>query len=205
VDQTFIRELSRARYGKNRTRFVPVPSELDINSSNSALLGAALVAGLFPKVLVIDPENGQMRTISNNQSASFHPSSVNFGKKATEFGVNYLSYFTLMHSKKLYAWETGPVDDLAMFLLCGEADFKLISNTATIDKKIKFQISPKAHIALKYLRSQLGSLLAHQFRGKPLLESQVPWNELALTVLGKGKIDQDVEAGEHGPVLVSNR
>lgn len=85
-----------ARYGRNRSRFVPLPTELDINSSNAALLGAALVAGLFPKVLAIDPANGQMRTVSNNQPASFHPSSVNFGKKATEFGVNHLSYFTLM-------------------------------------------------------------------------------------------------------------
>ena len=28
-------------------------------------------------------------------------------------------------SKKLYAWETGPVDDLALLLLCGEAEFKV--------------------------------------------------------------------------------
>ena len=28
-------------------------------------------------------------------------------------------------SKKLYAWETGPVDDLAMVLLCGEPEFKV--------------------------------------------------------------------------------
>lgn len=31
-----------------------------------------------------------------------------------------------MHSKRLYAWETGPVDDTALALLCGDiADFKV--------------------------------------------------------------------------------
>ncbi|GLB36275.1 putative P-loop containing nucleoside triphosphate hydrolase protein [Lyophyllum shimeji] len=189
VDRAFVRELSRARYGRHRTRFVSVPPELDVNSGNVSLINAALTAGLFPKILAIDPSNGQMRTISNNQQALFHPSSVNFGKKISEFGVYHLAYFTLMHSKRLYAWETGPVDDMAMLLLCGECDFKLISDSAFIDRKIKFRIPPKSNIALKFLRSQLGSLLAHQFRGKTLSESQLLWNELAMMVLGKIKPD----------------
>ena len=74
---------------------------------------------------MIDPKTGQLRTNGNYQSVHFHPSSVNFGRKAGDFGVNYLTYFTLMHSKKLYAWETGPADDLAILLLCGECDFKV--------------------------------------------------------------------------------
>ncbi|KAJ6604782.1 P-loop containing nucleoside triphosphate hydrolase protein [Mycena vulgaris] len=188
VDKAFIRELTRARYGRNRTRFVMVPPELDLNPGNANLLNAALTAGLFPKILSIDPSNGQMRTISNNQHASFHPSSVNFGRKPTDFGVNHLAYFTLMHSKKLYAWETGPVDDLAMLLLCGDADFKLVSNTAFIDRKIKYQVSPKCNIALKFLRTHLASILALQFRNKPLMESQVLWNQIAASVLGKEKL-----------------
>ncbi|KAJ7181792.1 P-loop containing nucleoside triphosphate hydrolase protein [Mycena crocata] len=188
VDKAFIRELTRARYGRSRTRFVMVPPDLDLNPSNVVLLNAALTAGLYPKILSIDSSNGQMRTISNNQHASFHPSSVNFGRKPTDFGVNHLAYFTLMHSKKLYAWETGPVDDLAMLLLCGDADFKLVSNAAFIDRKIKFQVSPKCNIALKFLRSHLASILAQQFRSKPLTESQVLWSDIALSVLGKEKL-----------------
>jgi len=188
VDKAFIRELNRAR-GRNRTRFVMVPPELDLNPGNAALLNAALTAGLYPKILSIDHSNSQiMRTITNNQQASFHPSSVNFGRKPIDFGVNHLAYFTLMHSKKLYAWETGPVDDLAMLLLCGDADFKLVSNAAFIDRKIKFQVSPKCNIALKFLRSHLASILAQQFRSKPLTESQVLWSEIATSVLGKEKL-----------------
>ncbi|EEB97265.1 hypothetical protein MPER_03458, partial [Moniliophthora perniciosa FA553] len=88
-----------------------------------------------------------------------------------------------MHSKKLYAWETGPVDDMALLLLCGEAEFKLISNTVTIDRKIRFQLSPKNIVAVKVLRSQLASLFAHQFRSKILTESHILWNDLAFTIL----------------------
>lgn len=73
-----------------------VPHDLDSNSSNVDLLNAALVAGLYPKILSVDSQTGQMRTILNNQQASFHPSSINFGRKPTDFGVNHLAYFTLM-------------------------------------------------------------------------------------------------------------
>ncbi|KAG5654781.1 hypothetical protein H0H81_003789 [Sphagnurus paluster] len=78
---------------------------------------------------------------------------------------------------------------MAMLLLCGECEFKIISDSASIDRKIKFHISPKSNIALKFLRTQLGSLLAHQFRGKGLTTEQIPWNEIALMVLGKVKAD----------------
>ncbi|KAG6820381.1 hypothetical protein H0H93_001352 [Arthromyces matolae] len=177
-----------ARYGRNKTRFVAVPPELDANSNSVPLINAALTAGLFPKILAIDSTNGQMRTISNNQHAAFHPSSVNFGKKALDFGVNHLSYFTLMHSKRLYAWETGPVDDMAILLLCGDCDFKLISDSAFIDRKVKFTLPPKSSIALKLLRNRLWAILAHQFRGKTLTETQVLWRDIAMLVLGKIKV-----------------
>ncbi len=121
-----------------------VPPDLDVNSGNAAIVHAALAAGLYPKILAVDPLKGEMRTIGNNQPASFHPSSVNFKRRLGDFGVNHLCYFTLMHvllspgpdkcadcnyhcrhSKKLYAWETGPVEDMALLLLCGDAEFKV--------------------------------------------------------------------------------
>ncbi|KAG1757436.1 P-loop containing nucleoside triphosphate hydrolase protein [Suillus lakei] len=189
VDRSFVRELSRARFGRNRTRFVNVPPPLDNNGSNIALINSALTAGLYPKVLAIDSTSGQMRTISNNQSAAFHPTSVNFGRKPADFGVHHLVYFTLMHSKKMYAWETGPIDDLAIVLLCGESEFKIHSNMLSIDRKIRYQLAPKANVALKILRQHLTTILALQLRGKPLTESQVLWYDLATAALGKIKLE----------------
>lgn len=31
----------------------------------------------------------------------------------------------LRQTKKVYAWETGPVDNLALALLCGDCEFKV--------------------------------------------------------------------------------
>lgn len=193
VDRAFVRDLGRARYARGRTRFVTVPPEYDVNSKNTALVNAALVAGLYPKVLAIDPKSAQLRTVTNNQVAYFHPSSVNFGRRPADFGVNHLAYFTLMHSKKLYAWETGPVDDLAMLLLCGESDFKLISDTAVIDRKIKFNIPARTNVALKLLRENFYDILSAQFKGQALTETHVLWNELAQMVLGKIKPKEEKE------------
>lgn len=132
-----------ARFGRNRYRFVMVPPELDTNSNNLAIVNAALLSGLYPKLIYVDATNGpQMCTLSNNRTAFFHPSSVNHRRKPKDITANYLVYFTLMYvvawhgtcehthqklrqSRKLYAWETAPVDDLAILLLCGEGDFKV--------------------------------------------------------------------------------
>ncbi|KAG2059703.1 hypothetical protein BDR06DRAFT_1017643 [Suillus hirtellus] len=91
-----------------------------------------------------------MRTISNNQSAAFHPTSANFGRKPADFGVNHLVYFTLMHSKKMYAWETGPIDDLALVLLCGESEFKVQANMLSIDRKIRYQLAPRPMLRSRF-------------------------------------------------------
>ncbi|KIK96360.1 hypothetical protein PAXRUDRAFT_826025 [Paxillus rubicundulus Ve08.2h10] len=195
VDMSFVKELSRVRFGRNKSRLVIVPPELDSNSGNLAVVNAALLSGLYPKLLCVDPTNGlQMRTLSNNQTAFFHPSSVNFRRKPKDLAANYLAYFTLMHSKKLYAWETGPMDDLAILLLCGECDFKLMSDTATVDRKIKYRLTFRANVAMKILRNQLSSISAQKFRGKPMTESQVRWHELGMGALGKVKLDAEAES-----------
>ena len=63
--------------------------------------------------------------------------------------------------------------------------FQLISDSVSIDRKIRFRVSPKTNIALKHLRFQLSGLLSLHYRGKTLVESQLMWNELAMMVLGK--------------------
>jgi ATP-dependent RNA helicase DHX29 len=79
---------------------------------------------------------------------------------------------------------------------------KLISNSASIDRKVKFYISPKSNVAIKILRHHLGTILAQQFRGKPLSETQDLWFELAVMALAKEKIQAEGE--EHPPVVVVN-
>ncbi len=70
---------------------------------------------------------------------------------------------------------------------------QLISDSFSIDRKIKFRVAPKTNIALKHLRTQLATVLSQQLRGKALNESQILWNEMALLVLGKLKVEDENE------------
>lgn len=97
------RELISTRYGKSRTRFVRVPEELDTHSRDAKAVMACLAASLYPKLLIVDPASGQMRTLSNNAPAAIHPSSVNFapGRRIDFGGAKYIAFFTAMRTKKL--------------------------------------------------------------------------------------------------------
>ncbi|CED84539.1 ATP-dependent RNA helicase A [Phaffia rhodozyma] len=179
--------ISRARYSRRGPRFVTVPPAFDTNSEDTHIISAALASGLFPKILSIDPSSGQLRTFSNNQPASIHPSSVNFRIKTADFGSNHLAFFTIMHSKKLYAWETGPVDDRALILMCGDTEFKLASNLLQLDKKLKLQLHPKTMLALKFLRQQLSSIISVRMRAREMTAEQESVWDLAVELLGKEK------------------
>lgn len=74
-----------------------LPPEVDTYSENYALINAALTTGLYPKILKIGSTEGQLSTVTNDQAVTFHPSSVNFRRRPLDFGVNYLSFFTIMY------------------------------------------------------------------------------------------------------------
>ncbi|EAL23696.1 hypothetical protein CNBA3430 [Cryptococcus deneoformans B-3501A] len=184
--------ISQGRFSRGvRTKFVPVPPELNINGEDLKVVGAALVSGLYPKLLALDASGG-MKTITNQQPVAIHPSSVNFKVHKGEFGSNYLAYFTIMHSKRLYAWETGPVDDAALALLCGDiADFKVSASSFILDRKIKYSLSPKTSIAIKLIREQFYQVMSLRFRGKKLSDNQQRWFELGLKCLAAGLQDEE--------------
>jgi ATP-dependent RNA helicase DHX29 len=68
-----------------------------------------------------------------------------------------------------------------------------MSDTAIVDRKVKYRLAPRANIAMKILRTQLGSILAQQFRGKPLTESHIQWHKLAMVALGRTKLETEIE------------
>jgi len=186
---------------------VSVPTEYDVNSDNVTILNAALAAGMYPKILTLNASG--LQTITNQQPVSMvsiyarpllinqHPSSINFRTPKADYGSNYLVYFTIMQSKKLYAWETGPVDDRALALFCGDnPDFKVclvetkelmpqISATALhLDRSIKYHVHPRTAIALKALRQRMTNIMNATMRGKAMDESSTKWFNLAVKCLG---------------------
>lgn len=121
------REMISTRYGKSRTRFVAVPPALDTHSTDPKAIMACLAASMYPKLLVVENGTHSMKTLSNNAPAAIHPSSVNFSPgRRNDFGdAKFIAFFTAMHTKKLYVWESGAVDEKAVYLLCGNADFQV--------------------------------------------------------------------------------
>lgn len=68
---------------------------------------------------------------------------------------------------------------------------QLISDSAFIDRKLKFTISAKSNIALKILRERLADLLALQFQGRTLSESQRKWMEIGFLALSRIKLKDE--------------
>lgn len=205
VDDSFRQELNKLRYRSggsanfSKPRFMTIPAHLDDNSSSLSMIHATLAAGLYPKLLHIDSKTYQLKTIGNNQPTSIHPSSVNFKAKMSELvrsSSSYMLYYTMMQSKKLYAWETGLMDDKAVYMLCGDGEFRLASNSLYIDRQ-RIRIAsadPKTLVALKTLREGLGRLMKASFRnpGKEWSEGQERLFELACRVLGVGANEKDL-------------
>ena len=69
----------------------------------------------------------------------------------------------------------------------------MIADTASIDRKIRFCVSPKTNVALKILREQLSNVLAQQYQGKILTQAQEVWKNIGLLALSKAKIKQERE------------
>jgi ATP-dependent RNA helicase DHX29 len=43
---------------------------LNVNADDGAMVNAALAAGLYPKLLVVDLSTGGLKTLTNNQAIS---------------------------------------------------------------------------------------------------------------------------------------
>ncbi|CEH15826.1 p-loop containing nucleoside triphosphate hydrolase protein [Ceraceosorus bombacis] len=171
-------DLAKARFRSGRNaKPLMIPEHLSLNANSLAVLNAALCAGLYPKLLAIDSRSYQIRTIDLPK------------------GFNHLVYFTLMQSKKLYAWETGAVDDRGIILMCGDADFKVTSSSLFIDRqRIRFFIpDSKTLLALRLLRDQLSKLINSSYRnpGREWTQDQRNYFDLATQVLGMGANDKD--------------
>lgn len=77
-----------------------------------------------------------------------------------------------------------------------------MSDTAIVDRKAKYCLTPRANVAMKILRMQLSSILAQQFRGKTLMVSQIQWHKLAMVALGRTRLEYETEQAACGTTIV---
>lgn len=113
-----------------RIRFVQLEAHLTSHSEDSGIVMGCIAAAMHPKLLYKEAGN-IWKTLSNNAPIAIHPSSSNFvhGRRPDLGKAEFVTYFNIQQSKKLYVWENGAVSDTAVMLLCGEVDVKVGGET----------------------------------------------------------------------------
>ena len=155
--------LNRVRSYSRKRNFVEIPGQYNNNDDNDLMLNSVVAWSFYPKLL--KRERNGWRNIANNQSVSLHPTSVN---KGINQPPQWLSFYHIMQSSnKFYnAHETSPVEQFALALVCGEAEFRLYSGVMVIDgNRARFSFDNwKTMLAFKALRSQIRTIMAQKFR-----------------------------------------
>ncbi|KAL8727270.1 MAG: hypothetical protein Q9166_006151 [cf. Caloplaca sp. 2 TL-2023] len=167
--------LNKVRSWSSRRCFVEIPARYDINTSD-LVLNTVIGWSFYPKLLKRDGK--VWRNITNNQTVSLSPTSVN---KGAGHPLKWLSFYHIMQSSnKFYnAHETNSMEPFALALACGEAEFKMYSGIIIIDgNRIRFSVDDwKVMLAIKTLRHKLRQINAQLFRdpGHQLSDQQQTW------------------------------
>ena len=178
--------LSKPGSYSRRRIFVGIPARYDTNDYD-LMLNTVIACSFYPHLL--KREGKGWRNIASNQSVSLHPTSVNKGMlKASK----WLSFYHVMQSssKSYHAYETSPVEDFAVALICGEAEFRMYAGVMIIDgNRIRFSIDDwKTLIAIKLLRTQLRHIIDQSFRypGRNLSQDQRSWLDIWQDIVSSG-------------------
>ena len=170
------RTLSRYRSTTRNRTFVAVPAQYDAHSSNDLLVNSVIATAFYPKLLT--REGKGWRNISNNQTVSLAPTSVNKGTNTAKF----LSYYHIMQSSnKFYnAHSTSIAHPLPMVLMvAADMDFKLHAGVISFPGNVvRFAVREwRAAVALKVLRRRVKEILSASWKnpGRILGEREKEW------------------------------
>jgi ATP-dependent RNA helicase DHX29 len=170
------RNMSRYRSTSRHRVFVDVPAQYDIHSDNEVLVNSVIATAFYPKILT--REGKGWRNISNNQTVSLAPTSVNKGSSAADF----LSYYHIMQSSnKFYnAHSTSIAYPLPMVLMvAADMDFKLHAGVISLPGNVlRFAVRDwRAAVALKVLRRRVKEILANSWKNpaRQLSEREEEW------------------------------
>lgn len=184
--------LNRVRHYSRKRSFVEIPERYNTNNDNDLILNSVIAWSFYPKLL--SRAGKGWKNIANNQAVSLHPTSVN---KGMDRPPQWLSFYHIMQSSnKFYnAHETSPVEEFAVALVCGEAEFKMYSGVIVIDgNRIRFSLDDwRTMLAIRALRTQIRQIMAQSFRspGRPVSSQQQEWLNIwkkMFTLNGKTKV-----------------
>jgi len=179
VDPSVRNELARRRMRHGRPKLLDIPMHLNTHSLDASVVTLALVAAMYPKLLVVDEGSQQMRTLTNNQPATVHPSSVNARKALGAPSMHFVLYHSIVYSHRLYAWETAVVDDRMVLLVGGEAEWRHTARSVVLDhNRVRMAAYDGASlVALRVLRDQLRRMMQASFQAPG-----TPWTPAEETI-----------------------
>jgi len=170
------RVMSRYRSTSRHRVFVEVPPQYNMHSDNDVLVNSVIATAFYPKILT--REGKGWRNISNNQTVSLAPTSVNKGSSTASF----LSYYHIMQSSnKFYnAHSTSVAYPLPMVLMVGaDIDFKLHAGVISLPGNVvRFAVRDwRAAVALKVLRRRVKEILANGWKNpaRQLSDREKEW------------------------------
>lgn len=170
------RAMSRYRNTSRHRVFVEVPAQYDIHTDNDVLVNSVIATAFYPKILT--REGKGWRNISNNQTVSLGPTSVNKGSQTAHF----LSYYNIMQSSnKFYnAHSTSIAYPLPMVLMvAADMDFKLHAGVISLPGNVlRFAVREwRAAVALKVLRRRIKEILANSWKNpaRQLSDREKEW------------------------------
>jgi ATP-dependent RNA helicase DHX29 len=185
------RALQRYRSTSRYRAFVEVPAQYDSHSANDILVNSVIATAFYPKILT--REGKGWRNISNNQTVSLAPTSVNKGTLSAKF----LSYYHIMQSSnKFYnAHSTSIAHALPMVLMvAADMDFKLHAGVISFPGSVlRFGVRDwRAAVALKALRRRVKEILAASWKNPARLvsEREKEWLGLFFGVF-EGKFEKE--------------
>jgi ATP-dependent RNA helicase DHX29 len=192
------RALNRYRASTRHRMFVNVPTQYDMHSDNDLLVNSVVATAFYPKVLT--REGKGWRNISNNQTVSLAPTSVNKNSATAKF----LSYYHIMQSSnKFYnAHSTSIAHPLPMVLMvAADMDFKLHAGVVAFPGSVlRFAVQDwRAAVALKVLRRRVKEILASSWKNpaRQLGEREQEWLGLFFRMFSE-KFEKDARIREKG-------
>jgi ATP-dependent RNA helicase DHX29 len=173
------RALQRYRSTSRHRTFVEVPPQYDTHSDNDIFVNSIIATAFYPKILT--REGKGWRNISNNQTVSLAPTSVNKGTTTAKF----LSYYHIMQSSnKFYnAHSTSIAYPLPMILMvAADMDFKMHAGVISFPGSVlRFAVRDwRAAVALKVLRRRVKEILASNWKNpaRQMSEREREWLDL---------------------------
>lgn len=185
------RALNRYRSTSRHRVFVEVPAQYDMHSDNDVLVNSVIATAFYPKILT--REGKGWRNISNNQTVSLAPTSVNKGSSTAHF----LSYYHIMQSSnKFYnAHSTSIAYPLPMVLMvAADLDFKLHAGVISLPGNVlRFAVRDwRAAVGLKVLRRRVKEILANSWKNpaRQLSDREKEWLALFYSIFEQ-KFEKD--------------